>query len=174
MDRWERSHGRVGVAAPSWLTFEVHRPYFDGEATPITAIQARGPVVAARLFAARQPFAPRFGMVMPASFRTLLVEESRLFDYRVDLPTDLPDELASPAWRGMADAYRAAGALDDADRAGLALWLVAACLPRAVLAMVPADLDPAACREPLPALVQYARATASFQVTGLSDATRAA
>jgi hypothetical protein len=174
MDRWERSHGRVGVAAPSWLTFEVHRPYFDGEAAPITAIQAKGPVVAARLFAARRPEAPRFGMVMPASFRTLLVEESRLREYRAERPADLPAGLASPAWAAMADAFARRDDLDDADRAGLALWLVAACLPRAVLDLAPADLDPAACRQPLPALVQYARATASFQLAGLTDATGAA
>ena len=174
MHRWERSHGKVGVNAPSWLTFEVHRPYFDGGSSPLTAIQARGPLAAARLFEARDPTAPRQGMVMPASYRQLLVEESRLFQYRVSRPTDLPAELAAPGWQALAQAYRRRAELDGTDRAGLAQWLVAACLPEAVLDLAPADLAPAGCVETLPALVQYARATALFQRDGLAPATRAA
>lgn len=174
MQRWEFSHGRVGVTAPSWLTFEVHRPYFDGGSSPLTAIQARGPLVAARLFAAREPMAPRQSMVMPASYRQLLVEEARLYRYRVSRPTDLPAELAAPGWQALAQAYQRRDELDDTDRAGLALWLVAACLPDAVLDLVPADRAPTGCAEALPALLQYARATALFQRDGLGPATQAA
>src|SRR5215211_1048510 len=119
MHRWERSHGKVGVNAPSWLTFEVHRPYFDGGSSPLTAIQARGPLAAARLFEARDPTAPRQGMVMPASYRQLLVEESRLFQYRVSRPADLPAELAAPGWLALAQAYQRRAELDGTDRAGL-------------------------------------------------------
>ena len=50
--------------------------------------------------------APRFGMVMPASFRQLLIEESRLREYDVRRPTDLDPGLASPDWLTMAAAYR--------------------------------------------------------------------
>jgi tetratricopeptide (TPR) repeat protein len=174
VERWRRSHGRIGVSAPSWLTFEVHRPYFDGEQSELTAIQARGPVLAARRFEQRAPQAPRFGMVMPASFRQLLVEESRLTDYRVARPTDLPAALASPDWALLAEGFRDRGALDEVDRAGLALWLVAACLPDAVLDVAPSDADAGACADPLPALLQYARATALFQREGLSARTDAA
>lgn len=174
MDRWQRTHGHIGVAAPSWLTFEVHRPYFDGAATPVTAIQARGPVLAARLFARREPAAPRFGMVMPASFRRLLIEESRLAEYDVRRPTDLPAELASPDWQTMADAFRDRDGLDDTDRVGLALWLLAACLHEAVPEVLPADLGADRCAEPLAALQQYARAKALAYTDGLSERTRAA
>jgi hypothetical protein len=174
MERWQRGRGRIGVNAPSWLTFEVHRPYFDGQQSPLTAIQARGPVLAARRFDQRSPFAPRFGMVMPASFRHLLVEESRLTDYRVARPTDLPPELASPDWARLAEAFGRRDHLDAVDRAGLAQWLVAACLPDAVLDLVPADHDVPACADPLPALLQQSRATALFQREGLSARTEAA
>jgi len=162
--RWQRSSGRVGANAPSWLTFEVHRPYFDGGDSPLTAIQSRGPLLAARLFAARDPVTPRFGMVMPASFRHLLVEESKLFEYRISAPDQLDPELASPPWRTMADAYRRAGDLDAVDRAGLALWLLAACLPEALLSLAPADLDAGACVDPLLATAQCARANALLQL----------
>lgn len=146
MDRWQFSHGTVGVNAPSWLTFEVHRPYFDGAESPLTVIQARAAILAARRFENRTPGALRFGMTMPASYRRLLVEESRLHRYRADDPTELPEELASPAWRRMAEAYRHRAELDAVDRAGLAHWLIAACLLPAVLEVVPADLDDAGCR----------------------------
>jgi tetratricopeptide (TPR) repeat protein len=92
----------------------------------------------------------------------------------VGRPTDLPSELASPDWARLADAFRGRAALDDVDRAGLAQWLVAACLPDAVLDMAPSDLDAQACADPLPALVQYSRATALFQREGLSARTEAA
>ena len=118
MHRWERSHGHIGVVAPSWLTFEVHRPYFDGAESPLTAMQARGAVLAASLYAAGDPQAPRFSMVMPASYRQLLIEESRLTAYRVATPADLPQELASPAWQDLARAYRDRDELDAAGRAG--------------------------------------------------------
>ncbi|MER5866522.1 hypothetical protein [Kitasatospora sp. NPDC002040] len=174
MDRWQFSHGTVGVNAPSWMTFEVHRPYFDGAGTPSTVIQARAAVLAARRFEARAPRALRFGMTMPASYRRLLVEESRLHRYRASTPTDLPDELASPAWRRMAEAYRHRADLDTVDRAGLAHWLVAACLLPAVLDVVPEDLDPADCRDAVPAGLQGARAVALFGLEGLTDRTTAA
>ena len=174
MHRWERSHGHIGVVAPSWLTFEVHRPYFDGAESPLTAMQARGAVLAASLYAAGDPQAPRFSMVMPASYRQLLIEESRLTAYRVATPADLPQELASPAWQDLARAYRDRDELDAAGRAGLAQWLVAACLPEAVLELAPADLSSQQCGDPLPALVQYARATALFQLEGLGERTTAA
>lgn len=174
MDRWQRTHGHVGVGAPSWLTFEVHRPYFDGAATPLTAIQARGPVLAARLFARREPTAPRFGMVMPASFRQLLVEESRLREYDVRRPSDLDARLASPDWLTMAAAYRGWDDLDDTDRVGLAFWLLAACLPGALLEVLPHDRAAEDSREPLAALLQYSRAKALAYSEGLSAATGAA
>jgi tetratricopeptide (TPR) repeat protein len=156
------------------LTFEVHRPYFDGAEVSLTAIQARAPVVAEQLFAARQPQAPRFSMVMPVSYRQLLTRESGLREYRVRVPTDLPEPLASPGWARMAEAHRDRERLDSVDRAGLAQWLVAACLPDAVLELAPADLEPAACRDELVALVQYCRATALVQQEGLSERTMAA
>jgi|GEM_PF-2823552 len=174
MQRWDRTRGRVGVNAPSWLTFEVHRPYFDGEPSPLTAIQARGPVVAGRLFELRQPFTPRFGMVMPASYRRLLTEESRLAEYAVRVPADLPVALRGPAWQRLVDAHAGRDELDATDRAGLAQWLVAACLPAAVLELAPADLAPAACADPLHAAVQYARAMALFQAEGRTPRTAAA
>jgi tetratricopeptide (TPR) repeat protein len=174
MNGWAYDYGRVGVSAPSWLTFQVHRPYFDGALSPVTAIQARGPVLAARLFARRDPAAPRFSMTMPASYRRLLIEESRLAQYQVTTPADLPAELASPDWALMAGAFGRRCELDGADRAGLVLWLVAACLPGAVLEVVPADLAQAACASENDALAQYARATALFQREGLSAATAAA
>lgn len=171
MHRWERSHGHIGVTAPSWLTFEVHRPYFDGGETPLTAIQARGPAHAARLFAKRDTETPQFGMIMPSSYRQLLTEESRLVDYRVTRPTDLPDELAQPAWRTMADAFRRRADLDDAESVGLASWLLAAALTDAVLELAPEDR---ATTEPLQAQLQYCRARALFAREGFSDATRSA
>ncbi|MFE3873076.1 hypothetical protein ACFXPX_01605 [Kitasatospora sp. NPDC059146] len=174
MNRWEFSHGIVGVNAPSWLTFEVHRPYFDGAESPATAVQARSAVLAARRFENPAPGALRFGMTMPASYRRLLVQESRLTAYRAVLPTDLPDELASPAWRRMTEAYRRHAELDQVDRSGLAHWLVAVCLPAAVLEVVPEDLDPAACRDQVTAGVQAARAAALFGSEGLSERTTAA
>jgi tetratricopeptide (TPR) repeat protein len=174
MERWEFSHGVVGVNAPSWLTFEVHQPYFNGAESPLTVIAARAAVLAARRFEQRAPTALRCGMTMPASYRQLLIEESRLVNYRVAEPTDLPDELASPAWRVLADAYRHRAELDDVDRAGLAHWLVAVCLPEAVLAVVPADLDPARCANPALASTQAARAIALFGAEGLTERTRAA
>ncbi|MCC9310313.1 hypothetical protein LN042_25135 [Kitasatospora sp. RB6PN24] len=161
--------------APSWLTFEVHRPYFDGAESPATVIQARSPVLAARRFERRAPTALRFGMTMPASYRRLLVEESRLAAYRAARPTDLPEELASPAWRRMAAAHRRHTELDLVDRAGLAHWLVAACLPAAVFEdVLPADLDPADCQDPVAAGLQAARAVALFAAEGLSERTAAA
>lgn len=174
MERWEFSHGIVGVNAPSWLTFEVHRPYFDGTESPLTVIAARAAVLAARRFEQRTPTALRCGMTMPASYRRLLIEESRLVAYQVTEPSDLPDDLASPAWRTLSDAYRHHADLDDVARAGLAHWLVAVCLPEAVLTVVPADLDPARCTDPVLAGTQAARAIALFGAEGLSERTRAA
>jgi tetratricopeptide (TPR) repeat protein len=172
MMRWERSHGHVGVNAPSWLTFDVHRPYFDGGVTAVTAISARGPVLAARLYEQRAVTAPRHGMVMPASYRQLLTEESRLTAYRVARPGDLPAELATPDWTRLTQAFTSHRDLDPLDRAGLAQWLVALCLPDAVLDLAPADLSPG---DDVPAaLVQYARATSLFQREGLSERTVAA
>jgi hypothetical protein len=169
--RWEHGHGHVGVNAPSWLTFELYRPYFDGAASELTPIQSRGPVVAARRFATRDPFGGQHAMVMPASFRQLLVEESRLRRYGATRPTDLADELASPDWQMMADAYRRRDQLDPVDRAGLVAWLVAVCLPDAVLDVLPADHPAPACADPLVALAQYGRAMALFQRDGLSPHT---
>jgi tetratricopeptide (TPR) repeat protein len=174
MHRWDRSRGRVGVNAPSWLTFEVHRPYLDGGQSPLTAVQARGPAVAGRLFEQRQPLAPRFGMVMPASYRQLLTEESRLAEYRVRVPADLPGPLRTPAWSLLVQAFEDRDRLDDVDRAGLAQWLVAACLPAAALQLAPSDVDAAACADPLVAQVQYARAMALFQAEGRTECTTAA
>ncbi|MFJ9518623.1 hypothetical protein ACIRPK_10195 [Kitasatospora sp. NPDC101801] len=174
VDRWQFSHGTVGVNAPSWLTFEVHRPYFDGAESPLTVIQARAAVLAARRFEQRAPGALRFGMTMPASYRRLLVEESRLHRYRAADPAELPTELASPAWRRMADAYRQHADLDPVDRTNLAHWLIAACLLPAVLAVVPADLDGDACQDPVTAGLQSARAVALFGLEGLTDRTTAA
>lgn len=172
MRRWERNHGHVGVNAPSWLTFEVHRPYFDGGESPLTAVQARGPAHAARLFASRDLDTPRFGMTMPASYRGLLVEESRLYEYRVTEPTDLPAELATPAWQTMADAFGRRDELDQVDRVGLASWLYAAALTDALLVLEPADRAP--LDDPLDAELQYYRARALFARDGLTDETRAA
>ncbi|MEV4612531.1 hypothetical protein AB0K43_08010 [Kitasatospora sp. NPDC049258] len=160
--------------APSWLTFEVHRPYFDGAQSPFTTVQARAAVLAARRFEQRTPTALRFGMTMPASYRQLLVEESRLTAYRAAAPTDLPARLASPAWLRMAEAHRHRADLDLVDRAGLAHWLVAACLLPAVLELVPEDLSEADCREPVAAGLQAARAVALFGSEGLSARTEAA
>jgi tetratricopeptide (TPR) repeat protein len=174
MHGWEHDLGSVGASAPSWLTFQVHRPYFDGAVSPVTAIQARGVVLAARLFDRHEPTFPRFSMVMPASYRKLLIEESRLDQYRVSSPADLPAGLASAAWTRLAGAFERRGELDGTDRAGLALWLVAACLPSAVIELVPADLSRPACASENDALAQYARATALFQLDGLSVATAAA
>ncbi|MFJ8435917.1 hypothetical protein ACIQ9P_31915 [Kitasatospora sp. NPDC094019] len=174
MNRWEFSHGIVGVNAPSWLTFEVHRPYFDGAESPATAVQARSAILAARRFENPSPGALRFGMTMPASYRRLLVQESRLTAYRTALPTDLPDELASPAWRRMAEVYLRHTELDRVDRAGLVHWLVAVCLPAAVLQLVPEDLDPDACRDQVAAGIQAARAATLFGSEGLSERTTAA
>ena len=174
MDRWERSHGHVGVNAPSWLTFELFRPFFDGGSSAVTPVQARGALLAARRFAARDATAAQHAMVMPASFRQLLVEESRLDRYRASRPTDLADDLASADWRMMTDAYRRRATLDAVDRAGLASWLVAACLPDAVLDVVPADLSPAESEAGEGAVTQYARAMALFQREGITSATQAA
>ncbi|HXP20399.1 MAG TPA: hypothetical protein VN840_12215 [Streptosporangiaceae bacterium] len=174
MNRWELSHGKVGVNAPSWMTFEVHRPYFDGAQSPLTVIHARASVLAARRFSQHAPARLRFGMTMPASYRQLLADESRLEAYRVATPADLPDELASPAWRRMSQAYLGCADLDLAGRAGLAHWLVAACLLRSVLDVVPADLDVADCQDPVAAGLQAARAIALFGIEGLSDRTKAA
>ncbi|WP_344444524.1 hypothetical protein [Kitasatospora nipponensis] len=160
--------------APSWLTFEVHRPYFDGAQAPTTVLQARAVPVAAHRFEQRRPDALRFGMTMPASYRQLLVEESRLTAYRVADPTELPDELASPSWRRLAQAYRERADLDPVDRTGLAHWLVAACLHRAVLEVAPTDLDEAHCRDRVRAGLQVARAVALFAAEGLSERTVAA
>lgn len=171
MRPWEPADRRVGVNAPSWLTFQVHRPYFDGGDSGLAAIQARGPLLAAELFERGRPFAPRSGMLMPESFRLLLTEESRLDAYRVRLPTDLPDRLASPAWRRMAAAFAARTDLGAAELAGLVQWLLAACLHRAVLeAAPPAEVGD----DPAWAMLGYARATALFCTEGLSGATRAA
>lgn len=174
MGRWEFSHGIIGVNAPSWLTFEIHRPYFDGADSPYTVIQARGPLLAARRFEQRQPAALRFGMNMPASYRQLLVEESRLVAYRIRTPTELSRELASETWRRMSDAFSRHDQLDAVARAGLAHWLVAVCLPAAVLDVVPADLDTPECRNQIDAAIQAARAAALFQLEGLSARTVAA
>ncbi|GAA3035146.1 hypothetical protein [Actinokineospora globicatena] len=174
MDRWELAHGRVGVNAPSWLTFEVHRPYLDGADSPLTTVHARGSVFAARRFEQRAPFAPRFGMTMPGSYRALLDEETRLTPYRVSDPTGLAPELASPTWRRMAEAYANRSDLDDVDRAGLAQWLLATCLSDSVLEVIPADLSESACADPVLAAGQWARASALFAVEGLSERTRAA
>ncbi|WP_441247636.1 hypothetical protein [Kitasatospora sp. McL0602] len=160
--------------APSWLTFEVHRPYFDGAETPSTVIQARAAVLAARRFEKRSPGALRFGMTMPASYRQLLVEESRLHSYRAANPAELPEELASPAWRRMTEAYRHRADLDTVDRAGLAHWLVAACLFPAVLDVVPEDLPESSCQDGVTAGLQAARAIALFGLEGLTERTTAA
>lgn len=174
MQRWELSHGKAGVNAPSWLTFEVHRPYFDGAESPMTVIQAKGAILAARRFEQRAPTRLRFGMTMPASYRQLLIDESRLVAYRAANPADLPGELASPAWRQMSQAYLERSGLDPVDRAGLAHWLVAVCLPQAVLDVVPSDLSPGECQDPVAAVIQAARAIALFGSEGLSERTRAA
>ncbi|MFE1250161.1 hypothetical protein [Streptomyces sp. NPDC058735] len=174
MRRWELSHGNVGVNAPSWLTFEVHRPYFDGAESPSMVIHAWSSVLAARRFDQRSARPLRFGMTMPASYRHLLTEESRLTAYRVSDPTELSDELASPTWRTMSEAYRRHAELDPVDRVGLAHWLIAACLPEAVLRVVPIDLDVDSCQDPHAADLQAARAVALFAVEGLSPRTTAA
>lgn len=174
MDRWQRSHRIIGANAPSWLTFELYRPYFDGAASPITPVQARAAVVAAARFAARTPAAAQHAMVMPASFRQLLTEESRLSAYRVLEPDRLPDELASPAWRSMASVYATRDDLDATDRIGLVQWLSAACLPDAALAVADRDATVEECRDELTAMAQYGRAQALMQREGVTDATRAA
>jgi hypothetical protein len=174
VDRWELSHGIVGANAPSWLTFEVHRPYLDGSASPLTVIQARAAVLAARRFDQRAPGRLRFGMTMPSSYRRLLIDESGLRRYDVADPAGLPESLASPAWRRLADAYRERAALDPVDRAGLAQWLVAVCLLPAVLEVVPDDLSPDTCADPAQAALQSARAIALFGSEGFSQRTNAA
>jgi tetratricopeptide (TPR) repeat protein len=113
-------------------------------------------------------------MVMPTSFRQLLVEESRLPAYRVSRPTDLPEPLASPDWQTMTEAYRRHPELDDVDRAGLVSWLTAACLPDAVTDVLPDDLSAAQCHDPVRAIAQYGRALALFQRDGLEAPTAAA
>ena len=174
MDRWQRSHRIIGVNAPSWLTYELYRPFFDGTAAAITPVQARGAIVAAARFAARTPTAAQHAMLMPASFRQLLTEESRLTAYAVRCPDELPDELASPQWRTMATAYREHRELDPVDRAGLMQWLNAACLPDAALNVAEHDATVEQCRDELAALVQYGRAQALMQREGVTEATRAA
>ncbi|WP_018350035.1 tetratricopeptide repeat protein [Longispora albida] len=174
MITWESSRQHVGVNAPVWLTFDVHRPYLDGAASARTAIQALGPVLAAELFTGRDPVSPRLSMTMPLSYRQLLTRESRLAQYRVALPTDLPAALASPAWAAIAEAFAHRADLDATDRSGLAQWLVSACLPDAMLVLAPADLSPEECADPLAASVQLARAIALFQREGLSERTKAA
>ncbi len=174
MKRWEFSQGKIGVNAPSWLTFEVHRPYFDGAESPLTVIQAKSPILAARRFEQRSPTRLRFGMTMPASYRQLLIDESRLVAYRAANPAELPAELASPAWRRLSLAYANRHDLDPVDRAGLAHWLVAACFPAAVLDVVPQDLSASDCQDPVAAVIQSARAIALFGSAGLSEPTRAA
>ncbi|HEU5474276.1 MAG TPA: hypothetical protein VFV67_26815 [Actinophytocola sp.] len=174
MDRWDLAHGHIGVNAPSWLTFEVHRPYFDGADSPRATLHARGPLLAARRFEQRRPAALRFGMTMPASYRQLLMEESRLHRYDIRDPTRLPPELASAGWRVLADAFARKADLDDIDRAGLAHWLVALCLHESALAVVPADIPETDCARLVPASAQWARATALFAVEGLSARTMAA
>src|SRR5262245_18071365 len=171
MNRWERSYGHVGVNAPSWLTFELYRPYFDGGESALTPVQWRGPLVAARRFAAREATATQPAMVMPTSFRHLLTEESRLSAYRVSRPIDLPEPLASPDWQMMTDAYQRRAELDDVDRAGLVSWLTATCLPEAVIDVLPGDLSPAECHDPVRAVAQYGRALALFQRDGLETPT---
>ncbi len=174
MKRWELSHGKAGVNAPSWLTFEIHQPYFNGAESPITVLHAKAAVLAARRFEQRDPGRLRFGMTMPASYRRLLTEESRLAAYRAVSPADLADELASPAWRRLSQAYLKHAELDQVDRAGLVCWLVAACLHLAVPDVVPADSDPASCRDQASAAIQSARAVALFATEGLSERTAAA
>ncbi|MFI9103062.1 hypothetical protein ACIGXA_21320 [Streptomyces fildesensis] len=174
MERWRFSHGVIGVNAPSWLTFEVHRPYLDGAESPLAEIQARAPLLAARRFDQRAATALRFGMNMPTSYRRLLIEESRLREYRAVVPTDLPAHLASASWTRLTRAYVRRAELDPVDRATLAQWLVAVCLPAAVLEVVPDDLDRVRCRDEVEATVQAARAAALFQAEGLSARTAAA
>ncbi|TCO54314.1 tetratricopeptide repeat protein [Actinocrispum wychmicini] len=174
MDRWEFTHGRIGVNAPSWLTFEVHRPYFDGADSPLATVHARASLLAARRFEQRLPTALRYGMSMPASYRRLLTDESRLAAYRVRGPADLPRELASTNWRTLADAFDRKDDLDDVDRAGLAGWLIAVCLPESVLDIAPADLTEAKCGNPVVGTLQLARANALFAVEGLSERTASA
>src|ERR1700760_3906417 len=101
MNRWEFSHGKAGVNAPSWLTFEVHRPYFDGAESPLTTVQAKAAILAASRFTQRAPTRLGFSMTMPTSYRRLLTEESGLAAYRVTRPPDLPAALASAAWQMM-------------------------------------------------------------------------
>lgn len=171
MNRWELSHGKAGVNAPSWLTFEIHQPYFNGGQSDLTVLHAKAAVLAARRFEQREPGRLRFGMTMPASYRQLLTTESQLAAYQVKNPADLPAELASPAWQRMSQAYLAREELDPVDRAGLACWLVAACLHQAVLDVVPADYDPLACRDQVSAVTQASRAIALFAAEGLSSRT---
>jgi tetratricopeptide (TPR) repeat protein len=174
VERWDISRGIIGANAPSWLTFEVHRPYFDGAESPATVVQAKSVILSASRFEQRAPLSLRFGMTMPASYRRLLVQESGMVSYRISGPTDLAEDLASPSWRRMADAYRDRAGLDPVDRVGLAQWLVAACLPKAVLDLAPTDLAPDTCQDPLMASLQSARAVALFAIEGLSERTAAA
>jgi tetratricopeptide (TPR) repeat protein len=174
MDRWELAHGQIGVNAPSWLTFEVHRPYFDGGDSPRATVHSRGSLLAARRFVQRQPAALRFGMTMPSSYRRLLFEESRLRRYDVRVPTDLAPDLRSENWRVLAGAFRRKSELDDIDRAGLAHWLIALCLPELVLEILPADIPEPDCADSVAAVAQLARATALFGMEGLSSRTMAA
>ncbi len=172
MDRWDLGHGNIGVNAPSWLTFEVHRPYFDGADSPRATLHAQGALLAARRFEQRRPTALRFGMTMPASYRRLLIDESRLRKYDVRHPTDLPRGLASENWRVLADAFERKSGLDDIDRACLAHWLIALCLPESALEIAAADIAESDCADPVLATVQLARATALFGLDGLSPHTK--
>ncbi|MCG8920435.1 hypothetical protein L6E12_32175 [Actinokineospora sp. PR83] len=174
MDRWERARGRTGVQTPSWLTFELYRPYLDGSDSPLAPVHARSALLAARLFQARAPLAPRFGMNMPASFRTLLHRESGLREHRATDPTDLPEPLAGADWRKLTTAFVRKDELDSVDRVGLAYWLIAVCLHSSVLDVVGADLADNECADPVLANLQLARATALFAVEGLGERTRAA
>lgn len=174
MDRWERARGRTGVQAPSWLTFELYRPYLDGSDSPVAPVHARSALLAARRFERREAVAPRFGMSMPASFRTLLHQESGLREHRVTDPTDLPEPLASADWRTLTAAFVRKDELDSVDRVGLAYWLIAVCLHSSVLQVVPTDVAADECADPVLANLQLARATALFAIEGLSGRTRAA
>ncbi|WP_156758610.1 tetratricopeptide repeat protein [Actinokineospora pegani] len=171
MHRWERAHGRTGVQAPSWLTFELYRPYLDGSSSPLAPVHARSALLAARRFTARDALGLRFGMHMPASFRTLLHAESRLREHRARDPLDLRAQLGGDEWRTMAAAFARKDELDSVDRIGLAQWLIAVCLPGAVLAVIPEDLE---SPDQLTAALQLSRATALFAAEGLSDRAHAA
>ena len=174
MDRWERARGRTGVQAPSWLTFELYRPYLDGSDSPMAPVHARSALLAARRFERRDAVGPRFGMSMPASFRTLLHQESGLREHRVTNPTDLPERLAGADWRTLTAAFVRKDELDSVDRVGLAYWLIAVCLHSCVLEVVPTDVAADECADPVLANLQLARATALFAIEGLSGRTHAA